>query len=302
MGIKIVEQSEIGKGQIAPALLFPRFETLYQNRTQRLKNLAENHPMGDYLNFIAELTTAQQKALMENPLTVTHQFNEQQLSNAPLNAKKWQRDNHWIELLKLIINELKPIANETTLGVMDWLEKASIKELNQVADHLLNEEFHLVENNKALFIWAALMVYWRQLTQQIPHQGVVESGANLTHCPVCNTTPVASVVHMGGEKQGVRYLHCALCETQWHTVRAKCTNCEQTGKVSYLMLDNEQAAIRAESCDDCQSYLKIFYHEQDPNMDILADDLASLILDIELDEKGYARSGLNPYFFTNIAG
>ncbi len=42
-----------------------------------------------------------------------------------------------------------------------------------------------------------------------------------------------------------------VCETEWHVVRVKCSNCEQSGKLHYWSLDDEQAAIKAESCDDC---------------------------------------------------
>jgi FdhE protein len=56
---------------------------------------------------------------------------------------------------------------------------------------------------------------------------------------------------------GLRYLHCNLCETEWHVVRVKCSNCEQSRDLHYWSLDNEQAAVKAESCGDCGTYLKI---------------------------------------------
>ncbi len=73
-------------------------------------------------------------------------------------------------------------------------------------------------------------------------------------------------------------LHCNLCETEWHVVRVKCSNCEQSGKLHYWSLDDEQAAIKAESCDDCGTYLKILYQEKEPKVEAVADDLASLAI------------------------
>ncbi len=67
--------------------------------------------------------------------------------------------------------------------------------------------------------------------------------------------------------QGLRYLHCNLCETEWHVVRVKCSNCEQSRDLNYWSLDNEQAAIKAESCGDCGTYLKILYQEKDPKVE-----------------------------------
>jgi FdhE protein len=50
--------------------------------------------------------------------------------------------------------------------------------------------------------------------------------------------------------------------------------------------------VRAETCEACKSYLKIVYQEKG-TVDPVADDLATLALDILVDEAGYARSGPN---------
>ena len=55
--------------------------------------------------------------------------------------------------------------------------------------------------------------------------------------------------------------------------------------------------MHAESCHECESYLKIMFQEKDPYVEPVADDLASLFLDMELEEKGLFRSGLNPLMF-----
>ncbi len=49
-------------------------------------------------------------------------------------------------------------------------------------------------------------------------------------------------------------------------------------KLHYWSLDDEQAAIKAESCDDCGTYLKILYQEKEPKVEAVADDLASLVI------------------------
>ena len=108
--------------------------------------------------------------------------------------------------------------------------------------------------------------------------------------------PVSSMVQIG-TTQGLRYLHCNLCETEWHVVRVKCSNCEQSRDLNYWSLDNEQAAIKAESCGDCGTYLKILYQEKDPKVEAVADDLASLMLDAHMEQEGFARSSINPFLF-----
>lgn len=101
-----------------------------------------------------------------------------------------------------------------------------------------------------------------------------EYGEQRQFCPVCGSMPVSSIVQIG-TTQGLRYLHCNLCETEWHVVRVKCSNCEQSRDLHYWSLDNEQAAVKAESCGDCGTYLKIMYQEKDPKVEAVADDLAS---------------------------
>ena len=54
--------------------------------------------------------------------------------------------------------------------------------------------------------------------------------------------------------------------------------------------------MRAEACDECKSYLKIVFQDKDPNVDPAADDLATLGLDVLVDEQGFGRSGPNLLF------
>ncbi len=65
--------------------------------------------------------------------------------------------------------------------------------------------------------------------------------------------------------------------------------------INYWSLDSERATVKAETCDDCGSYLKIIYQEQDPQADAVADDLATLPLDQLMEKKDFSRSGINPF-------
>ena len=66
-------------------------------------------------------------------------------------------------------------------------------------------------------------------------------------------------------------------------------------------LEDGPAGVRAETCDACQSYLKILFLEQDPAPDPVADDLASLALDVALGEAGHPRNGPNLFLLNNDA-
>jgi len=103
------------------------------------------------------------------------------------------------------------------------------------------------------------------------------------------------MVRIGGAENGLRYLHCTLCNSEWHVVRAKCSNCDNTRDIACYHLEGKDRLVQAESCPECQTYLKVIHQEKDPQADPVADDLATLTLDLLMDEAGFARSGINWY-------
>jgi FdhE protein len=213
----------------------------------------------------------------------------------PLDIHVLPRDKHWHKLLHSLIAELKPEMSGPALAVIENLEKASEQELEQMASALFASDFASVSSDKAPFIWAALSLYWAQMASLIPGKRAPNT-ANSASSARCGSMPVSSIVQIG-TTQGLRYLHCNLCETEWHVVRVKCSNCEQSRDLHYWSLDNEQAAVKAESCGDCGTYLKIMYQEKDPKVEAVADDLASLVLDARMEQEGFARSSINPFMF-----
>lgn len=300
MSIRILPDSEIKQAASSfhnPALLFANPKTLYLRRAKRLRELAENSPFADYLNFAANLVDVQANLLCSQPIAKISLDWTTLSSVKPLNVKTWQRSSEWRSLLLSLIEKFKPYANEEMLPTLEWLEKAADSELESLADSLLNERYEEVGADKAVFLWAALSLYWTQLAQQLPRGEESHVGERYT-CPVCDSAPVASMVQFG-ETQGFRYLHCSMCETEWHVVRSKCTCCDQARDLNYWSLDKQDAGVKAESCGDCQSYLKVMYQEKDPSIEPVADDLASLFLDAEMEDKGFYRSGLNPFLFQN---
>lgn len=305
MSIRIIPQEQLEKSEKntaeqVPPLLFPRLKNLYSRRAARLRDLAAKNPLGDYLRFAAVIAQAQEIVLYDHPLQIDlHQrlAESAQQGKPPLDIHTYPRDGHWQRLLHSLIAELKPEMSGQALAVLENLEKASSTELETLASALLEGEFAQVSSDKAPFIWAALSIYWAQMAAMIPGKARAEYGEHRQFCPVCASVPVASVVHMDVGQQGLRYLHCNLCESEWYVVRSKCSNCEQTRDLHYWSLDSEQAAVKAESCGDCGTYLKMLYQEKDPALEPVADDLASLVLDARMEQEGFARSSLNPFMF-----
>lgn len=291
-----VQEPTGGVKHITP-LLLPRLSQHYQARTQRLVQLAEDHAMGDYLRFTAGIAAAQQRVLEELPLPDSANARLELVEGqAPLACTQLHRDPYWLQVLNLLIEQLRPTATPEAQAVLDELQGSSALQLEQLADSLLAGDFAEVGSGRALFLWSALSLYWTQLAARLPLEASAELGEQRQFCPVCAASPSASVV-LGGDQSGLRYLHCGLCESRWHMVRVKCSNCEEGDKLDYWSLETTDAPLKAESCSHCKSYLKILYLDRANHQEVFADDLASLALDAEVEREGFARSGFNPLLF-----
>lgn len=302
MSIKIVPQAQLEQHNFnsvikqIPLVFYPSAKTLYTHRVERLQALAQKSPFSDYLNFCLQIALQQANLVKQQPVEL-HQSIPLNNDNPPLSLKNLPLSNVWQKYLNQLLQAISDTTPQITL-VIESLLKNSAEQLQQKALYLLNGKLNKVEGNESIFIWSALSLYYCQLASQIKGKAVAENTDNSWLCPVCNSMPVASVIQIGGNN-GLRYLHCSLCESEWYVPRVKCTSCDDLQHIEYFSLDNTLAAIKTECCHACQSYLKIFDQDKDPHLEVIADDIASLILDIKTEEEGFAKSGINPFIFGN---
>lgn len=302
MSIKIVPQAQLEQHNFnsvikqIPLVFYPSAKTLYTHRVERLQALAQKSPFSDYLNFCLQIAQQQANLVKQQPVEL-HQSIPLNNYNPPLSLKNLPLSDVWQKYLNQLLQAISDTTPQITL-VIESLLKNSAEQLQQKALYLLNGELNKVEGNESIFIWSALSLYYCQLASQIKGKAVAENTDNSWLCPVCNSMPVASVIQIGGNN-GLRYLHCSLCESEWYIPRVKCTSCDDLQHIEYFSLDNTLAAIKTECCHACQSYLKIFDQDKDPHLEVIADDIASLILDIKTEEEGFAKSGINPFIFAN---
>jgi FdhE protein len=287
-------------GQI-PAI--PAFRSaspyVFTERAERLAELAAGHPLEGYLRFAASLSIAQHKLLASLPemavpdeITFAHCLEH---GLPPLSVDGHRRDPRWREALARLINLLDRAALPAAgSAVIHRLLALSPEKLESAAAHLLAGAYAEVDPAEAPFVAAALQVYWVKMGLRL--SAAATGAAQIGLCPVCGSRPVASVVRIGGAQQGLRYLVCSLCCSEWHMVRVKCFACGSTKGISYYGVEGAGDAIKAECCDQCKAYLKIFYLEKNTGLVPAADDLASLALDMLVDKAGYHRLGPNLLF------
>ena len=148
-----------------PAVVVSPAQNLYNRRAERLRELAENNPLGDYLRFAALIAHAQEVVLYDHPLQMDltariKEANDQ--GKPPLDIHVLPRDKHWHKLLHSLIAELKPEMSGPALAVIENLEKPRTG-AGTDGNALFASDFASVSSDKAPFIWARSRLYWAQM-------------------------------------------------------------------------------------------------------------------------------------------
>lgn len=282
----------------AAPILLPVTATLFADRADRFAALASSHSLGDWLDFLGRLSRAQHEALKAMPALplpdATMRDQARTHGMPPLNIAA--RPAAWRDVLRQIATELSKTSPDGARQALEALLVADDAWLDKLADTLLSGELEAGDAAELPFVAAALQVVFTQLASQLDASQLQMLDVHGV-CPCCGSPAVASVVRLGATINNLRYLHCSLCNTEWNVPRATCTACDTDKEIALHEIEGtggqRSGAVRAETCDACKSYLKIVYQEKDPRVDPVADDLATLALDMLVDEAGYQRSGPN---------
>ncbi len=299
---KLLTPEEIAAqaGAEIPYLRLPERASAFADRAARLRGHAPGHAMGGYLEFIAMLADEQQALLERMPAvrlpSPAHIAQCKEHGIPPLSFMTHARDQQWCNALRHLLRALAERTTGDLNAVIVGLERTHDELYEAQASKLLAGITFGLDIATAPLIGAGLQVYFTHLAIALGQDAIVRTDI-ATLCPCCASRPTASVARIGAREAGYRFLHCALCNTEWHMVRIKCSNCESTKGISYLALDDgapaDRKAVKAEVCDECGTYLKMSYMDRDPLAEPVADDLASLSLDLLVAETGKHSSGVN---------
>lgn len=287
----------ITPGAEPPPVIVPNRSAVFADRARRFEALAAGHALGDWLRLMGALSRAQHAALQAFP-SVPVPLASRSLAHGmpPLLAQSWPRHQVWRDALTPLLDACMAQAPPAGAQALQALRAVPAEQIEALADQVLRTELYGEHAAALPWVAAALQVYWTHMAIVLGAEGIAPIDVPGV-CPCCGFLPVASVVRIG-EVSGLRYLHCALCNTEWNCVRITCTSCAANDRVAYRQIAGSDAspAVRAETCDACMSYLKILYQDKAPEADPVADDLATLALDLLVDAAGYARSGPNLLF------
>ncbi len=299
---KLLTPEEIAAqaGSTIPFLRLPERATAFADRAARLRMLAHGHPMAGYLALLAEIADAQQALLLHMPpvrLPLPADIagcNDHGMP--PLSFQTHARDQQWCNGLRHLLRALADRTSGRQNEIVVRLEGSRDELYEAQASKLLAGITFGLDVATAPLIGAGLQVYFTHLALALGESAIRPIDV-ATLCPCCGSRPTASIARIGGSEAGYRFLHCALCNCEWHMVRIKCTQCESTKGISYLAIDDgtptDKKAVKAEVCEECGTYLKICYMDRDPQVEPVADDVASLALDLLVVAAGKEPSGVN---------
>jgi FdhE protein len=294
VGGRIGDPTRETVGQPVPIIL-PDPATLFERRAERLDSLAADHPMADWLRFMAQLARVQHAAVGALPAADAIAVIEGQ---PPLGLDTHQRDAGWLDGLEILLRGIDyPSLPDQARSATQLLRTRDSADLESLANAYLRGDVKHEQTGEAVYVAAALAVYFA-------HHAAALSVADVHllpqrgRCPVCGSAPVAGIITAAGNAPGVRYLHCGLCGTAWNHVRAICITCGGSRGLALQEIEGGDGAVQAETCDECHSYAKMLYQAKDMAVDPMADDLASLGLDMLVGEAGYQRHAPNPLVIT----
>ena len=292
--------SPIPIGEIAnpPFVRLPDPTIHFRQRAQRFALLAPGHDLEPYLRFMAGLSEAQhrsQEGAREAELPASDVLEcARAFAMPPLDHGKFTADvafNAALDRLLALASEIEMPA-EARLA-LECAARRDASSRDAMARSVLSEPAAIEALAERVFLAAALQVHFARLAARLDANALVPVGEGA--CPTCGSRPVSSLVVGWRGAHNTRFCACSLCSTLWHTVRIKCVLCGSTKGISYQEIEGGPGTVRAETCDSCGCYVKILQQQVDPSLDPVADDVATLSLDLLVREAGYRRGAINPF-------
>jgi len=292
------DPSMIGGVPKASFARLPNLASLFARRAVRFRALAASGNLAPYLEFLAAVSDAQNAILPElaepEIPAVDIIARAREFDMPPLDRNAFKPDAIVHDTCRRLFDALtavsKPGVAEAALA---QLRGADDRTLDGMIAQVLTDSIPAEAVAEHIYVAAALQVHFARLASRMNGEALVPVGAGL--CPVCGGRPVASMIVGWYGAEGVRYAACTHCATLWNEVRIKCLACGSTKGIGYQEIDGGDGVIKAETCDECSSYVKVLYEHKNTALDPVADDVGSLGLDQLLSEGAYRRAGINPY-------
>jgi FdhE protein len=288
----------IGEISAPPFVRLPDPSNLFEIRAARLRALADGHDLAPYLRFLAGLCDCQhalQQDLPQPDLPAPDAIaRAREHAMPPLDRNAFEAVPAYETTLDRLFSSVSEL--EMPAAARDALERvkaADVSARTAMAQNVLADSIPVEAIADHVFVAAALQVHFSRLAAQLNAKSLVPVGEGA--CPCCGGAPVSSVIVGWNGAHGARFCVCSLCATYWNTVRIKCTICGSTKGISYKEVEGTDVSVKAETCETCRTYVKILQQHHNPSLEPVADDVATLALDLLVRESDFRRGAVNPF-------
>lgn len=294
---RVPEPSKIGSIAQPPFVILPEPVRLFRRRAERLRHLATGSRLAPYLALLADLAEVQ--AGLAGTLPAVAPLPEARVALArearmpPIDRLALAADEALAATLGALLAAAGAIAMpEASRAALDAVRAADAETRGWLLANVLSDDIPVEDAAPHLWVAAAVQVHAARLAATLDGDRLVPVRVGV--CPCCGGRPASSVVLGTVRIEGARYAACPTCATLWNEVRIKCLACGSTKGISYRAL-GEEAVIKAEVCDECHSWVKILYQNKDTALEAIADDVASLGLEVLMRETEWRRAGFDPF-------
>jgi FdhE protein len=287
-------------GNIAepPFARLPDPTSLFATRADRFTALAAVNELGPYLGFLGRLSDCQhrvQEGLPEPDMpTADVLARARDHAMPPLDRSHFNADSAFEVTLDSLFSLAATIEMpDQARAALERVRTADAPARDEMVRSVLADSIPIEVFAEHAFVAAGLQVHFVRQAARLDAKSLVPVGDGV--CPACGGAPVSSQIVGWTGSHGARFCACSLCATLWHVVRIKCVLCASTKGISYQELDGSSGNVKAETCENCHGYVKILQQHKDPALDPVADDVATLGLDLLLREGEYRRGSVNPF-------
>jgi FdhE protein len=293
------DPSVIGGVPKAPLAFLPDPDRLFADRAQRFAFLAEHDPrLRPYLSFLGELTLLQARLLDDLPDPDPIPSSRIELARSsrmpPLDRQVLAMDEALHQTLMTLCQEAMTLdMPEPARLALQAVLAADLGDRHWLLENILSDRIPEDSAAPHLFAAAAVQIHMARLAASLDPKDLVRIRTGV--CPACGGRPATASISATQGIENVRYATCSCCATRWNEVRVTCLCCGSTKAISYRSVETEEAAVKAEVCGDCDSWIKILYQVKNPSLDPIADDVGSLGLDLMMRETDFSKGGINPY-------
>lgn len=279
--------------------VLPPKGSFYPYRLKAIEKALAKDPQSPALPFLAIIVKAQEAAFDTLKATyTTHDFQKEE-PFIIMNDSMLIRFQTALETLIGALEEsFKIDAYIDASAILSALDALRVNTLDQSKMHpifeaILTLNLEQIEADQRLFLLAAMQVTLHfEAAHLLVDKTYLLQARDL--CPCCKMPAISSI--LDNSEDGLRYLYCSFCETKWHVVRGQCTECLSNKTLFQSKIEELDSPMSAESCDECQTYLKFLDRTKTLIADPFIEDLLTLPLAMKLGEEDYKTFGLNPYF------